>query len=502
MLPVIALVGRPNVGKSTLFNRITRSRNALVANLPGLTRDRQYAEASFEGHRFIVVDTGGLGENDAGIDAAMAGQSLTAIEEADCVLFLVDCRAGLSSGDIAIARYLREHHKKTLLIVNKSDGLDPDVATSDFFALGFSDVLPIAAVQGRGVNQLLKTVVRQLYPEAAAEAIETEEDDWAETERTAQPLTQDTAAENSDVPTATQPANLAAQRAIKIAVVGRPNVGKSTLVNRMLGEERVVVFDLPGTTRDSIYIDYERNGELYTLIDTAGIRKRRHITEAIEKFSIVKTLQAIEDAHVVILMMDASEGIVEQDLHLLGHVIDKGRALVVAINKWDGLDEDQRNTVKRALERRLHFIDFAAVHFISALHGSGVGNLYGSVHKAFTSATKKLSTPFLTRILEDAVATNPPPLVNGRRIKLRYAHAGGQNPPIIIIHGNQGDKAPDNYTRYLEKTFRKALEMAGTPLRIEYRSSDNPYQDKRNTLTPSQMEKRKRFLRHVKKSKR
>jgi GTP-binding protein len=498
VLPVIALVGRPNVGKSTLFNRITRTRNAIVANYSGLTRDRQYGEASFEGRRFIVVDTGGLGEEEHGIDNAMAGQSLTAIEEADIVLFLVDCRAGLSSGDELIARHLRAHHKKTFLVVNKSDGLDPDVATSEFFSLGFAEVHPIAAVHGRGVSQLLEHVVGALHPQTAILAVDIGDSEQADNEASSE-----VGSEPADTDILVGEGNGAASavslRAIKIAIVGRPNVGKSTLVNRMLGEDRVVVFDLPGTTRDSIYIDYERNGEHFTLIDTAGIRKRKNITEAIEKFSIVKTLQAIEDSNVVILVMDAQEGIVEQDMHLLGHVIEKGRALVVAINKWDGLDEDQRNDVKRTLDRRLQFINFAAIHFISALHGSGVGNLYASINKAYKSATQKLSTNALTRILEDAVASHPPPMFNGRRIKLRYAHAGGQNPPIVIIHGNQVDKVPDHYTRYLENVYRKALQLSGTPLRIEYRTGENPFEGRRNTLTPRQQQKRKRLVRHLKK---
>ena len=489
MLPVIALVGRPNVGKSTLFNRITRTRNAIVANYSGLTRDRQYGEASFEGHRFIVVDTGGLGEEEHGIDNAMASQSLTAIEEADVVFFLVDCRAGLTAGDELIARHLREHHKKTFLVANKSDGMDPDIATSEFFALGFSDVHPIAASHGRGVSQLLEQVMVTLFPIAEQVQLDDDSDvaddlsdaDWDDQE------------DSDDVD------QVESKRSIKIAVVGRPNVGKSTLVNRLLGEERVVVFDLPGTTRDSIYIDYERNGEPFTLIDTAGIRKRKNITEAIEKFSIVKTLQAIEDANVVILVMDAHEGIVEQDLHLLGHAVEKGRALVVAINKWDGLDEEQRDTIKRTLDRRLQFINFAAIHFISALHGSGVGNLYDSIRKSYASATKKLNTNLLTRILEDAVSSHPPPMFNGRRIEMRYAHAGGQNPPIVIIHGNQVDKVPDHYTRYLENVYRKALQLAGTPLRIEYRNGENPFEGRRNTLTPRQLQKRKRLVRHIKK---
>lgn len=491
MLPVIALVGRPNVGKSTLFNRITRTRNAIVANYSGLTRDRQYGEASFEGHRFIVVDTGGLGEEEHGIDNAMASQSLTAIDEADIVLFMVDCRAGLTTGDELIARHLREHHKKTFLVANKSDGLDPDVATSEFFALGFSEVHPIAATHGRGVSQLLEHVMAAAFPVMDIEQPnDNPDDEWQDNVESAESF-----ADENDEPS-DEPAK---KRSIKIAIVGRPNVGKSTLVNRMLGEDRVVVFDLPGTTRDSIYIDYERNGEQYTIIDTAGIRKRKNITEAIEKFSIVKTLQAIEDANVVILVMDAQEGIVEQDLHLLGHAIEKGRALVVAINKWDGLDEEQRDVIKRTLDRRLQFINFAAIHFISALHGSGVGNLYDSIRKSYTSATKKLNTNLLTRILEDAVSSHPPPMFNGRRIKMRYAHAGGQNPPIVIIHGNQVDKVPDHYTRYLENVYRKALQLSGTPLRIEYRNGENPFEGRRNTLTPRQMQKRKRLVRHLKK---
>lgn len=491
MLPVIALVGRPNVGKSTLFNRITRTRNAIVANYSGLTRDRQYGEASFEGRRFIVVDTGGLGEEEHGIDNAMASQSLTAIDEADIVLFMVDCRAGLTTGDELIARHLREHHKKTFLVANKSDGLDPDVATSEFFALGFSEVHPIAATHGRGVSQLLEHVMVAAFPRSDTGQLDENPDAEQQDEIDRAESDIDENDELSDEPVK--------QRSIKIAIVGRPNVGKSTLVNRMLGEDRVVVFDQPGTTRDSIYINYDRNGEQYTIIDTAGIRKRKNITEAIEKFSIVKTLQAIEDANVVILVMDAQEGIVEQDLHLLGHAIEKGRALVVAINKWDGLDEEQRDIIKRALDRRLQFINFAAIHFISALHGSGVGNLYDSIRKSYVSATKKLNTNLLTRILEDAVSSHPPPMFNGRRIKMRYAHAGGQNPPIVIIHGNQVDKVPDHYTRYLENVYRKALQLSGTPLRIEYRNGENPFEGRRNTLTPRQMQKRKRLVRHLKK---
>jgi GTP-binding protein len=464
MLPVIALVGRPNVGKSTLFNRLTRSRDALVANYAGLTRDRKYGEGEFQGKRFMVVDTGGITGQEEGIDSSMAAQSMLAMEEADIVLFLVDCRDGLTPTDEAIAKHLRESGKSFYLVANKIDGLNPDVALADFYSLGFEAVYPTTATHGRGVSTLMQTVLAP-YPDAEPEGVAEE----------------------------------AQEKSIRIAVVGRPNVGKSTLVNRMLGEERVVVFDLPGTTRDSIYIDYERHGKRYTLIDTAGIRRRKNIKETVEKFSIVKTLQAIDDANVVILMIDAHEGLVDQDLHLMGYAIDAGRALVIAINKWDGLEQHQRDWVKTELERRLRFAEFADIHFISALHGTGVGLLYKSVEKAYRSATDKLTTNHLTRILQDAVADHPPPLVRGRRIKLRYAHAGGKNPPLIIIHGNQTDDVPSHYVRYLEKTYRRALELHGTPVKIEFRSGDNPFAGKKNTLNARQIAKKRRMMKHVKK---
>jgi GTPase len=464
MLPVIALVGRPNVGKSTLFNRLTRSRDALVANFAGLTRDRKYGEANWLDRRFMVIDTGGITGEEEGIDSVMAGQSLQAIEEASIVLFLVDCRDGLTATDEAIAQHLRESGKTCFLVANKIDGLDPHVALADFYRLGFDGVYPTTATHGRGVTSLMESVI-ETFPPDQQEAGEGE------------------------------------QKGIKIAIVGRPNVGKSTLVNRMLGEERVVVFDLPGTTRDSVYIDFERHGEHYTLIDTAGVRRRKNVSLTVEKFSIVKTLQAIDDANVVILMIDAREGLVDQDLHLMGYAIDAGRALVVAINKWDGLDQYQKDMVKSQLQRRLKFVDFADTHFISALHGTGVGDLYKSIHRAYHSATDKLSTNMLTRILEDAVADHPPPMVKGRRVKLRYAHAGGRNPPIVVIHGTQTDAVPDHYTRYLEKTFRKALDLQGTPVRIELRSSENPYAGRKNQLTARQIHKRKRMMKHIKKKK-
>jgi GTPase len=465
MIPVIALVGRPNVGKSTLFNRLTRSRDALVADYAGLTRDRKYGEAVHKERRLMVVDTGGLTGNEAGIDAAMAEQSLLAVKEADAVLFILDCRDGLTPVDEQIARELRQHNKKVFVVANKIDGLHQDMVTAAFFELGLGEVYGIAAAHGRGVNSLMDEVLGH-FPEPDPEA---EQESLA--------------------------------KGIKIAVVGRPNVGKSTLVNRMLGEDRVVVFDMPGTTRDSVYINYERQGKAFTLIDTAGIRRRKNISLTVEKFSIIKTLQAIDDANVVILLMDASEGVVDQDLHLMGQVIESGRALVVALNKWDGLADDHKQYVKVELERRLRFVEFADLHFISALHGTGVGNLYQSIERAFKSATEKFSTNFLTRVLEKALAEHQPPLVNGRRIKLRYAHPGGHNPPIIVIHGNQTEEVPNHYVRYLEKQFRTALNLKGTPIRFEFKTSDNPYADKRNKLTKRQVEKKRRLMSHHKSKK-
>ena len=464
MLPVLALVGRPNVGKSTLFNQLTRSRDALVADLSGLTRDRQYGQGRIDETAFIVIDTGGITGEEEGIDAAMANQSMAAIEEADVVLLLVDGREGLHPGDEALVGYLRSQDKPFHLVVNKIDGVGEDIASSDFFRLGVDQLHPIAASHNRGVKKLIAAV---LAPWSEAGEPETD----AET-----------------------------NGAIRVAIVGRPNVGKSTLVNRLLGEERVVVFDQPGTTRDSVYIDYERRGRHYTLIDTAGVRKRKNVKEAVEKFSIVKTLKAIADAQVVILTMDAHEGLVEQDLHLLGQCIDAGRALVIALNKWDGIDPDERDWIRSELRRRLQFIDYADIHFISALHGSGVGKLYGSVHAAHDAATRSLSTPRLTRILEDAVASHPPPRVNGRRVKLRYAHAGGQNPPVVVVHGTQTDALPASYRRYLEKIFRRELALHGTPIRIELRSGENPYAGKRNKLTQRQVQRRRRMMSHIKKS--
>ena len=466
MIPVFALVGRPNVGKSTLFNRVTKTQDALVANFPGLTRDRQYGEAKLGPRHFIVIDTAGITGQEEGIDSAVAQQSQQAVVEADAVVFMLDARDGLTSVDEQLAQKLRGYNKPIFYVANKIDGVNVDEALADIYRFGAEKIYPTTATHGRGIKPLFEDMLA-LFPEdeAAADA-------------------------NGE----------ALDPGIKIAIAGRPNVGKSTLVNRLLGEDRVVVYDQPGTTRDSVYIRYERNDEVFTLIDTAGIRRRKNVHEVVEKFSIVKTLKAIDDANVVILMLDASEGVVDQDLHLLGHVVDAGRALVVAINKWDGLTDQHKQYVKSELERRLQFIDYAKIHFISALHGTGVGHLYESVRAAYRAATSKLQTHKLTQILEKAVFEHTPPLVNGRRIKLRYAHAGGSNPPLIVIHGNQTEQVPRAYQRYLEKTFRRELQLIGTPVRIEFRTGDNPYEGKRNMLTERQIERKRRLMRHVKKT--
>ncbi|EAR08543.1 ribosome biogenesis GTPase Der [Reinekea blandensis] len=440
MTPVIALVGRPNVGKSTLFNRFTRTRDALVADWSGLTRDRKYGDGKLGERPFIVIDTGGVSGFEEGLDEAMARQSFAAIDEADAVLFLVDGQSGITSADSFLAEHLRKTQKSVTLVVNKTDGRDPDVAVADFYELGLGEPVAIAASQNRGVRSLLEDVLEQ-FPEPI-EQIDPMEDD-----------------------------------SIRLAIIGRPNVGKSTLVNRMLGEDRVVVYDHPGTTMDSIYIPYERHGKAYTLIDTAGVRRRKNITEAVEKFSIVKTLQAIQDANVVVLVIDAQDGLVDQDMHMLGFALESGRALVIAINKWDGLSEEKKDSIKTAIDRRMPFLDWADMHFISALHGTNVGHLYESVEEAYDGARSKWSTNHLTNLMQGVVEMHQPPMVGGRRIKLRYAHQGGSNPPIVVIHGNQLNKLPGSYKRYLENAFRKAMGVRGTPIRFEFRTGDNPYDD-------------------------
>ncbi len=460
--PVVALIGRPNVGKSTLFNQLTKSRQALVADLAGLTRDRQYGDAHFENKSFIVVDTGGIGEMDDGsgnIDDYMATQSYTAIHEADIVVFVVDARVGMIGADSEIARFLHSLGKPVFLVANKMDGVH-EASSAEFFALGFGEPFPMAASHGKGVNNLLEALT--------ADMIEDEEVDELD------------------------------DKALKLAIIGRPNVGKSTLVNRLLGEERVVVFDMPGTTRDSIYIPFEREGQNYVLIDTAGVRRRGRIDEKVEKFSVVKTLQAIKDANVVVVVIDAKEGIVDQDLHMLGYALDAGRAIVVAINKWDGLTQDQKDIVKIEIDRRFNFVPWVKIHLISALYGNGVGNLYPSIHKAYDASMFKVSTNQLTRILEDAVANHPPPMVSGRRIKLRYAHLGGHNPPVIVIHGNQTQALPKSYQRYLENVYRNVFKLEGTPLHVEFKQNANPYEGKKNPVVKNKaklMREKKRIQR-------
>lgn len=499
MIPVVALVGRPNVGKSTLFNRLTHTRDALVADFPGLTRDRKYGRAETEGHPFIVIDTGGLGGSEEGVETRMAEQSLLAIEEADIVLFMVDARAGVMAADVAIAKHLRSREKATFVVANKVDGLDADSAIADFYSLGLGEIHAIAATHGRGISVLLQTSLSPWIGVAEEPEVLSEEQEnaayWDALEKLEQQET-DSANEDEEVPF--DPQSLP----IKLAIVGRPNVGKSTLTNRVLGEERVVVFDMPGTTRDSIYIPMQRDERDYVLIDTAGVRKRGKITNTVEKFSVIKTLQAIEDANVVLLVIDAREGISDQDLSLLSFILNSGRSLVIVVNKWDGLTQEIKTDIKEALDFRLGFIDFARIHFISALHGSGVGNLFTSVTEAYDCSTKRVNTAMLTRIMNMAVEDHQPPLVRGRRVKLKYAHAGGYNPPLVVIHGNQLKDLPDNYKRYLMNYFRRSLNIMGTPIRIQFKDGENPYAGKRNLLTPNQQRKRNRLISHLKKNKR
>lgn len=496
MIPVIAIVGRPNVGKSTLFNMLTKTRASLVVDLPGVTRDRIYGEGSVNDQAFIVIDTGGLGDFEENvknkhkpsdttlsIEAMMADQAWQAVIESDIIFFMVDAKVGCINLDEVLAKQFRKivsaEDKKIFLLVNKTDGLNPEVAVADFYTLRLGEPIPIAASHGSGIMQLMEKALTDAnlkYADADADA--------------------DSKSAIAEAANARKP------QGIKVAIIGRPNVGKSTLVNRILGEERMLVFDEAGTTRDSIYIPYERDGHLYTIIDTAGLRRKARVSEALEKFSIVKTLQAIEDCDVVICVLDARDGITEQDLSLLGFILHSGRSVVIAINKWDGLLESKKQEIKRALKHRLLFIDYAKLHFISALHGTGVGTLFKSVQEAYHAATKELRTSELTRVLAEAVVEHQPPLVRGRRIKLRYAHAGGHRPPIIVIHGNQTEEVPETYKRYLMNTFRKAFRLVGTPIRLEFVTSDNPYKGRYNKLTPRQQHKRKRLIKfHNKKSK-
>ena len=463
MKSVIALVGRPNVGKSTLFNVLTKSRDALVADYPGLTRDRKYGHGTFDDSQFIVIDTGGLSGDSEQLDQHMAAQTRYAVDESSVVLFLVDARDGLTAADENIASQLRRSGKKIFVVVNKTDGINADLVASEFYALGLGVPIKIAAVHNRGIKSLLDQVLAPL----AEEQVETDQ-----------------------------------EHGIKVAFVGRPNVGKSTLVNRVLGEDRVVVFDMPGTTRDSIYIPFERDNKRYTLLDTAGVRRRRSVNEAVEKFSVIKTMQAIEESHVVVMMMDAQKEIADQDLHLLGYILEAGRALVLVINKWDGLDDYQKDRIKADVDQQLSFIRFAEMFYISALHGSNVGRLYAAINRAYESATRNLSTARLTRILEQAIAAHPPPLIRGRRLKLRYAHQGGVNPPRIIIHGNQTEQVPASYQRYLTNFFIEAINVVGTPVKIEFKTGANPFADRKNKLSKRQQFRRTRMIQHIKRRER
>ena len=444
MKPVIALVGRPNVGKSTLFNRLTQTRDAIVADFAGLTRDRHYGNGRLGKHEFIVIDTGGF-EPDAGsgIFKEMAKQTRQAVAEADVVIFVVDAREGLSAQDHDIANELRRLGKPCVLVANKSEGMHDGTRLVDFYELGFGEVHGISAAHGQGIRGLVELA---LEPLALPEDEEDEEEE--------------------------------ANKAIKLAVAGRPNVGKSTLINTWLGEERLVAFDLPGTTRDAIMVPFERNGQRFELIDTAGLRRKGKVFEAIEKFSVVKTLQAIESANVVLLLLDATQGVTDQDAHIAGYILESGRAVVIAINKWDAVDSYQREQIQRQIETRLPFLKFASLHFISAVKRQGLGPVWQAIVQAHKSATRKMSTPVLTRLLLEAVQFQAPKRAGMYRPKMRYAHQGGMNPPVIVIHGNSLEHVTDAYKRFLEGRFRKEFDLVGTPLRIELKTSHNPYADK------------------------
>ena len=465
MLPTVALVGRPNVGKSTLFNALTRSRDALVHDQPGVTRDRNYGVCRLdEENPFVVIDTGGIAGVDEGLAGATARQARAAAEEADLVLFVVDGREGPSTLDDDILRWLRKAARPTVLIVNKVDGIDSDTAVNEFVHYGFEDVVPTAASHRSGIDEVLEEILPRLPDVGSGETL----DDDPER--------------------------------VRIAFIGRPNVGKSTLVNRILGEERMIASDVPGTTRDSIAVDLERDGRKYRLVDTAGLRRRSKVDEAVEKFSVVKTLQAIEQCQVAVLMLDATEGVTDQDATVLGAVLDAGRALVIAINKWDGLTDYQRQQAEALLSRKLGFVDWAEAVRISALHGSGLRELFRAVHRAHASATRKFSTSEVTQAVEAAYAANPPPVLRGHVAKMRFAHPGGENPPTFIVHGTRLKTLSDTYRRYLENFFRKRFKLVGTPVRFILRDSENPFAGRKNELTDRQVAKRRRLIRHIKRN--
>lgn len=470
LLPVIALVGRTNVGKSTLFNRLTRSRSALVADIPGLTRDRQYGRGRIGERPFIVIDTGGF-EPDAksGVYAQMARQTRQAVVEADMVFFVVDGREGLTAHDEEIAVELRRRAQRVVLVVNKAEGRPREQVVGEFHALGLGDPVAVSAAHGDNVRQLVESALDEIVPPALDEPVEADPDAGLEPEATAKAGATGKGDGTDEAPGRAPP------RRARVAVVGRPNAGKSTLINTLLGEERLVAFDQPGTTRDAVAIDFERGGRPYTLVDTAGLRRRAKVRETVEKFSVVKTLQAIEDSNVCILMLDASEGIADQDASIAGYLLEAGRALVVAVNKWDSLEAGERERVRSELDRKLHFLRFARVHYISALEATGIGALMKSVDEAHAAAMSKLSTPKLTRALHEAVERQQPARRGPVRPKMRYAHQGGQNPPIIVVHGSALHHVTDAYRRYLEGWFRDQFGLVGTPLRVEFRSGSNPY---------------------------
>jgi GTP-binding protein len=455
MLPVVALVGRPNVGKSTLFNALTGTRDALVADIPGLTRDRKYGFGESTPHRFIVVDTGGLVESPRGVLELMARQTGRAIEEADRIVFVVDGQGGLDPADRFVADVLRRSGKPVTVAVNKSEDRDAGVVSAEFHAFGFGEPVAISAAHRQGIEDLVDRALEGLEPAPAG-------------------------------------AGEVAADAIRVCVIGRPNVGKSTLINRLVGEERVITFDEPGTTRDAVEVPFERDGQAFVLVDTAGVRRKSRVDETLEKWSVIKALRAIDDAHVVIGVLDARETVAEQDATLFGIVADRGRALVIAVNKWDHVAPAQREEIRDQAATRLRFLDFAPVHTISALHGSGVGGLVDAVRAAYAAAMREMPTPELTRVLEAAMRQHQPPLVRGRRIRLRYAHQGGRNPPVIVVHGAQAERTPEDYRRFLVNCFREAFKLAGTPVRVDFRSEANPFAGRREKLTPRQRRTRER----------
>lgn len=521
---VIALVGRPNVGKSTLFNRLTRTRDALVADFPGLTRDRKYGIARYLDKEFILIDTGGLDGNEEGIETKMAEQSLLAIQEADVVFMIFDGRDGLMHGDKAIYHHLRKANKNTILVVNKIDGQDKDQALADFYALGVDHLVPISAAHNRGISSLLDYT----FEKVANQHLEQHEDQTdyfsqelasEESEDIYEDLTgesdvdqeyeelddevieerMDTLSMSSINQELQETAKENLQTNIKVAIIGRPNVGKSTLTNCILGEDRVIVYDMPGTTRDSIYIPFTHKEQDYTIIDTAGVRRKGKIYEAVEKFSVIKTLQAIEDANVCLLVIDATQGLTDQDLSLLSFTLNAGRAIVILLNKWDAVTEEERKAIKDEIDFKLGFVNFARIHYISALKGQGIGDIFKYIQEAYVSANIKINTSMLTKILYMAIHQHQPPQVGGRRVKLKYAHAGGHNPPIIVVHGNQCKELTESYKKYLTNYFRKTLNIVGTPINFKFEESKNPYKHKVNKLTQSQLRKKKRLMKFIKK---